>query len=385
MNVADILFVDDDRAILEIVREYLTETGYQVDVVDNGLTALERIKENPYHIVFTDIKMPDIDGLELLSAIKEYRPETEVIIVTGHGSMESAIQAMKYGSYDYLQKPFKLDVLKIIIDRILDEKKLRQEKIVLKTRVKDRHRYDTLVGISLRMQEIYDTIERMRDASPNVLIEGESGTGKELAAHVIHRTSDRREQPFVTVTCQSIFKNVTPDRYGERIRELLGSAQEGTLFLEEVCELPAEAQAELAAILREQALLPEGDRRRTVRIIAATNRSAKEAVVKGTLAKDLGPGLHQVFIQMPPLKDRKEDICLLINHFLHQFNARSPQKVLAVAPEALDYLLGYHWPGNVIQLENVIERAFALGVELVIQIDDLPAEIRTAGEIHRMS
>jgi len=385
MNVADILFVDDDRAILEIVREYLAEIGYHVDVVDNGLAALERIKEKPYHIVFTDIKMPDIDGLELLSAIKEYRPETEVIIVTGHGSMESAIQAMKYGSYDYLQKPFKLNVLKIIIDRILDEKKLKQEKIVLKTRVKDRHRYDALVGVSLRMQEIYDTIERMRDASPNVLIEGESGTGKELAAHVIHRTSDRSEKPFVTVTCQSIFKHVAPDRYGARIRELLGSAQEGALFLEEVCELPAEAQAELAAVLREQALLPEGDRRRSVRIIAATNRSLKEAVVKGTLAKELGPGLHQVFIQMPPLKDRKEDICLLINHFLHQFNARSPQKVLAVAPEAMDYLLGYHWPGNVIQLENVIERAFALGVELVIQIDDLPAEIRTAGEIHRMS
>jgi len=385
MNIADILFVDDDRAILEIVREYLAEIGYHVDVVDNGLAALERIKEKPYHIVFTDIKMPDIDGLELLSAIKEYRPETEVIIVTGHGSMESAIQAMKYGSYDYLQKPFKLNVLKIIIDRILDEKKLKQEKIVLKTRVKDRHRYDALVGVSLRMQEIYDTIERMRDASPNVLIEGESGTGKELVAHVIHRTSDRREKPFVTVTCQSIFKHVAPDRYGERIRELLGSAQEGALFLEEVCELPAEAQTELAAVLREQALLPEGDRRRSVRIIAATNRSLKEAVAKGTLAKELGPGLHQVFIQMPPLKDRKEDICLLINHFLHQFNARSPQKVLAVAPEAMDYLLGYHWPGNVIQLENVIERAFALGVELVIQIDDLPAEIRTAGEIHRMS
>ena len=385
MNIADILFVDDDRAILEIVREYLAEIGYQVDVVDNGLTALERIKDKPYHIVFTDIKMPDIDGLELLSAIKEYRPETEVIIVTGHGSMESAIQAMKYGSYDYLQKPFKLNVLKIIIDRILDEKKLKQEKIVLKTRVKDRHRYDALVGVSLRMQEIYDTIERMRQDSPNVLIEGESGTGKELAAHVIHRTSDRREKPFVTVTCQSIFKHVAPDRHGERIRELLGSAKEGALFLDEVCELPAEAQAELTAILREQALLPGGDRRRTVRIIAATNRSVKEAVAKGTLAKELGPGLHQVFIQMPPLKDRKEDICLLINHFLHQFNARSPQKVLAVAPEAMDYLLGYHWPGNVIQLENVIERAFALGVELVIQIDDLPAEIRTAGEIHRMS
>ena len=385
MNVADILFVDDDRAILEIVREYLAEIGYQVDVVDNGLTALERIKEKPYHIVFTDIKMPDIDGLELLSAIKEYRPETEVIIVTGHGSMESAIQAMKYGSYDYLQKPFKLNVLKIIIDRILDEKKLKQEKIVLKTRVKDRHRYDALVGVSLRMQEIYDTIERMRDASPNVLIEGESGTGKELTAHVIHRTSDRREKPFVTVTCQSIFKHVAPDRHGERIRELLGSAKEGTLFLDEVCELPVEAQAELTAVLREQDLLPGDDRRQTVRIIAATNRSVKEAVAKGILSKDLGPGLHQVLIQMPSLKDRKEDICLLINHFLHQFNARSPQQVLAVAPEAMDYLLGYHWPGNVIQLENVIERAFALGVGLVIQIDDLPAEIRTAGEIQRMN
>jgi DNA-binding NtrC family response regulator len=385
MNVADILFVDDDRAILEIVREYLAEIGYRVDVVDNGLTALERIKEKPYHIVFTDIQMPDIDGLELLSAIKEYRPETEVIIVTGHGSMESAIQAMKYGSYDYLQKPFKLNLLKIVIDRILDEKKLKQEKIVLKTRVKDRHRYEALVGVSLRMQEIYDTIERMRQDSPNVLIEGESGTGKQLAAHVIHRTSDRKEKPFVTVTCQSIFKHVAPERYSERIRELLGSAQEGALFLDEVCELPAEAQAELTSSLREQAVLPEGDRRRSVRIIAATNRSVKEAVAKGTLAKDLCPSLHQVFIQMPPLKDRKEDICLLINHFLHQFNARSLQKVLAVAPEAMDYLLGYHWPGNVIQLENVIERAFALGVELVIQIDDLPAEIRTAGEIHRRS
>jgi DNA-binding NtrC family response regulator len=385
MNVADILFVDDDRAILEIVREYLAESGYHVDVVDNGLTALERIKDKPYHIVFTDIKMPDIDGLELLSAIKEHRPETEVIIVTGHGSMESAIQAMKYGSYDYLQKPFKLNVLKVIIDRILDEKQLKQEKIFLKTRVKDRHRYDALVGLSLRMQEIYDTIERMRDASPNVLIEGESGTGKELAAHVIHRTSDRSKKPFVTVTCQSIFKHVAPDRYGGRIRELLGSAQEGALFLDEVCELPAEAQAELAAVLREQAMFPGGDRRPPVRIIAATNRALKEAVAKGVLAKELGPGLHQVFIRMPPLKDRKEDICLLINHFLHQFNARSPQKVFAVAPEAMDYLLGYQWPGNVIQLENVIERAFALGVELVIQIDDLPAEIRTAGEIQRMS
>jgi DNA-binding NtrC family response regulator len=386
MPNADILFVDDDRAILDIVREYLTEVGYRIDVVDNGISALERVQNHSYPIVFTDIKMPDIDGLELLSAIKEIRPETEVIIVTGHGSMESAIQAMKTGSYDYLQKPFKLDVLKIIIDRIISEKKLQQEKIVLKRRVKERSRYEALVGISLRMQEIYDTIEGMREAAnPNVLIEGESGTGKELVAQVVHRTSERRHRPILTVTCQSIFKGVAPDRRGARLREILDSIQAGTLFLDDVCELPAEAQALLPALLREQVDSSAHDPHRAVRVIAATNRSAQEAVAKGLLAKEVASAVNQVFIRMPPLKERKEDICLLINHFLHQFNARSTKKVYAVAPAAMDYLLGYSWPGNVIQLENVIERAFALGVEWEIQIDDLPAEIRTAGEISRLN
>ncbi len=385
MPNADILFVDDDRAILDIVREYLAEVGYRIDVVDNGLSALECIKNHPYPIVFTDIKMPDIDGLELLSAIKEYRPETEVVIVTGHGSMESAIQAMKTGSYDYLQKPFKLDVLKIVIDRIIGEKKLQQEKIILKRRVKDRSRYEALVGISLKMQELYDTIERMRQAAPNVLIEGESGTGKELVAQVIHRTSERCRNPILTVTCQSIFKSVAPDRRGARIREILTSIQEGTLFLDDVCELPAEAQTLLAAMLRENAMPSAETPRRAVRVIAATNRSVQEAVAKGILAKDVEAAVNHVFIRMPPLKDRKEDICLLINHFLHQFNARSPKKVYAVAPAAMDDLLGYSWPGNVIQLENVIERAFALGVEWEIQVDDLPAEIRAAGQISRLT
>jgi DNA-binding NtrC family response regulator len=383
-SAAEILFVDDDRAILELVREYLSEVGYRVEVVDNGMEALERIKAQAYAIVFTDIKMPDIDGLELLSAIKEYRPETEVIIVTGHGSMESAIKAMKYGSYDYLQKPFKLNVLKIIIDRILDAKKLKQEKVVLKTQVKERHRYEGLVGISLRMQEIYDTIDRIRLSGANVLLEGESGTGKDLTAHLIHRLGERSSKPFVSVACQSLFKGVAAEGQAERLREVLHSAEEGTLFLDDICELPGHAQAAFAEALREgRADAPPGTRP-CARVIAATNRVVKEALAKGALDKGLHAALAEVFIQMPPLKDRKEDICLLINHFLEQFNAKSGKKVLAVAPDAMDYLLSYHWPGNVIQLENVIERAFALGVELVIQIDDLPAEIKTAGEIARM-
>jgi DNA-binding NtrC family response regulator len=382
---ADILFVDDDRAILDLVREYLAEVGYRVEVVDNGLQALERIKAQPYAIVFTDIKMPDIDGLELLSAIKEHRPETEVIIVTGHGSMESAIKAMKFGSYDYLQKPFKLNVLKIIIDRILDAKKLKQEKVILKTRVQERHRYDGLVGISIKMQEIYDTIERIRSTGTNVLIEGESGTGKELAAHVIHRVSDRSRKPFAAVACKSLFKAGGIDGAGERWRDVLHGAAEGTVFLDDICDLPESAQVVLAQLLRDgSAAGPSSGPRSATRVVAATNRIVKEALAKKTLNPDLHACLAEVFIQMPPLRDRKEDICLLINHFLDQFNTKAGQKVLAVAPEAMDYLLSYSWPGNVIQLENVIERAFALGVELVIHIDDLPAEIKTAGEIARM-
>jgi DNA-binding NtrC family response regulator len=381
---AEILFVDDDRTILELVREYLSEVGYRVEVVDNGIQALEKIKSQPYAIVFTDIKMPDIDGLELLSAIKEYRPETEVIIVTGHGSMESAIKAMKHGSYDYLQKPFKLNVLKIIIDRILEEKKLKQEKIILKTRVKERHRYEGLMGISLKMQEIYDTIDRLRSDAPNVLIEGESGTGKELAAHVIQRTSERSRKPLVAMACKSLFKGVAADRQAERLHEVLQSAAEGTLFLDDICDLAPSAQATLARCCREGRAAVERGEPPGARIIAATNRIVKDALTKGALDHGLYTALAEVLIQMPPLRERKEDICLLISHFLEQFNLKSSKKVLAVAPEAMDYLLSYSWPGNVIQLENVIERAFALGVELVIQIDDLPAEIRTAGEISRM-
>lgn len=384
MKPAEILFVDDDRAILELVREYLSEVGYGVEVVDNGLRALQMIKAKPFEIVFTDIKMPDIDGLELLAAIKEYRPETEVIIVTGHGSMESAIRAMKSGSYDYLQKPFKLNVLKILIDRILEHKKLDKEKIVLKTRIKDRHRYDGLMGISLKMQEIYNTIDRMKSGRPNVLIEGESGTGKELTAHVIHRSSDSGQAPFVPVSCKSLLRGVPPEGQEERLREIMKSAEEGTLFMDDLCEVPVGGQAKLATIIRERGSAGTWALRRPARVIAATNRIVKEALSKGLLARELHACLSEVHIHMPPLRDRKEDICLLINHFLQQFNAKSAKKVLAVAPEAMDFLLSYGWPGNVIQLENVIERAFALGVELVIQIDDLPSEIRAAGEISKM-
>jgi len=181
MDNFEILFVDDDRVILSMVEEYLAVFGYRVRVVDSGLKALELIEDKDFDVVFTDFKMPDIDGLELLTLFKEYRTVSEVIIVTGHGTMESAIQAMKFGSYDYIQKPFKLDVLRIVIDKLFEEKRLKRENIVLRERVKERHKYDQLVGISLKMQEIYDQIDHMQNGSPNVLIQGESGTGTRLS------------------------------------------------------------------------------------------------------------------------------------------------------------------------------------------------------------
>jgi DNA-binding NtrC family response regulator len=376
MQDFEILFVDDDRAILELVNEYLTEIGYRIQVTDNGTKALDLVKEQHFDIVFTDFKMPDIDGLELLAAIKEHRPQTEVIIVTGHGSMESAIAAMKSGSYDYLQKPFKLDVLKIIIDRIVEEKQLKQANIVLRKRLKERHKYDLLVGISLRMQEIYETIDNMSGKSPHVIIQGESGTGKELTARVVHRIGGRSEKPFVPLVCKRITKDLPVADYRTHLGGIIQSAMGGTIYLDELADIAPEMQPVLTEVVA-----GGGD----VRIIAASNQDLASAVERGALDASLVKGLKDVSILMPPLRDRKEDLCLLIHHFLEKFNAGREKRIYSATPMALDYLLTYNWPGNLIQLENVIERAFALGVEMVIDVEHLPEEIKAAGEISKIN
>jgi DNA-binding NtrC family response regulator len=383
-----ILFVDDDSKILDMVEEYLSAFDYDVSVVSNGLKALEMVKNHNFDVVFTDFKMPDIDGLELLAVIKEYRPATEVIIVTGHGTMESAVQAMKFGSYDYIQKPFKLDVLRILIDKIYEEKRLKQENIILKTRLKERHKYDQLVGISLKMQEIYEQINDMVNKSPNVLIQGESGTGKELTAHVIHKKSDRNHTSFVTINCKGLGKGIAEEQLYAHTVDVLKSSTTGTIFFDEIAEIAPSIQTVLSRAYEENHLNPSASGSEPgsgVRLLAATNRNIDKEPHKAIFNQDFLNCIRDVTIRTPPLRDRKEDICLLINHFLYKFNERSEKKVLNVSPEALDVLLRYHWPGNVIQLENVIERAFALGVDLTIEVDHLPSEIKAFGEISKMS
>jgi DNA-binding NtrC family response regulator len=387
MNSCNILYVDDDKAILKMVERYLTREGYAVQSIDSGRKALDLLKKKHFDIVFTDFKMPEFDGIELLSAIKEYRPETEVVIVTGHGSMETAIKAMKIGSYDYLQKPFKLDLLKLIVDRIADEKRLKNERALLKTRVKERHRYDALVGISLGMQEIYESIDHMKNSSPNVLISGESGTGKELAARVIQRNSDRSRQPLIPLTCRTLLKDLSGDEVTFHLSQLLDSSDGGTLYLDEITDISPPIQGEFVRALKKTtAPASEAGNRHgyNIRVIGTTSKDLKNAIEGELLRRDFFNLINDVTISMPPLRDRKEDVCLLINHFLHSYNSKHTRNVFTVAPEALSYLLQYHWPGNVIQLENVIERAFALGVNTVIEISDLPAEIKTFGEISKM-
>ncbi|MBW1829704.1 MAG: sigma-54-dependent Fis family transcriptional regulator, partial [Deltaproteobacteria bacterium] len=361
-----ILFVDDEKEILSIVKEYLALNGYDISVVDNGVEAFELVKEYSYDIVFTDLNMPGFHGLELLSAIKEYRPETEVIIVTGYGTIESAIEALKLGSYDYLQKPIKFERLKLLIDRIVEKKSLQNENTLIKRRLKERYRYDELVGVSPKMQELYEIIDRISVNSPTVLIQGESGTGKEVVARVIHQRSDRKDNSFIPVNCGAMVEGLLESElfghvkgsFTGAIKDNVGlfkAAEGGTLFLDEIAELSPNLQVKLLRVLQERKVRPVGDITETdvhVRVIAATNINLEEAIKTGALRKDLFYRLNVVSVHMPPLRERKEDVPLFINYFLNKFNVLNKRKIVSISPEAMNSLLNYNWPGNVRQLEN---------------------------------
>ncbi len=375
-----ILFVDDDKDILMMVEQYLQMQGYDITTVNSGLKALDLVRDQDIHIIFTDYKMPEFNGLELLAAVKQYKPEIEVIIVTGYGSMESAVQAMKFGCYDYLQKPFKLDHLKLIIDRIIEEKKVEDKAALLRKRARGRYKYEGLIGISAPMQQVYELIETVVPQNPMVLIQGESGTGKELVARTIHHKSERRDMPFVPVNCGSIAEGVSEDKVVSHVTALIKKVDGGTIYLDEIAELaPALRLTLLQALESEQQ-----SKGISARVVAATGRELKEIIDSGAMKEDLFDLLNAVVIKLPPLRERREDICLLIHHFIHQACRQQQKRLISVSPEALDVIMRYHWPGNLIQLQNVIERALALGVDEVIEPDDLPAEIQTFSEISKM-
>lgn len=381
MSDTRILFVDDDHDILAMVEQYLTIKGYDVATVDNGIEAVGIVKEKQIDIVFTDYKMPEFNGLELLVAIKKYRPQTEVIIVTGYGSMESAIEAMKFGSYDYLQKPFKLDHLKLIIDRIVEEKKIKDKAQLIRKLARERHRYGEMIGICPKMREIYEVIDTVSIDNPMVLIQGESGTGKELTARTIHENSDRNGKVFVPVNCSTLGKDArTGEAIGAHLSDMLKSVDGGTLYLDEIAGFSLSAREQMMNFLSEW---DAADKARP-RLIAGTSKELEDVIASGAMKKDLLDLFNAVFIKLPPLRERKEDIPLLINYFLYEKPPTAKTRIYGITPAAMDILLKYHWPGNLIQLQNVIERAFAMGVENTIGPEDLPEEIRTFGEIEKM-
>jgi DNA-binding NtrC family response regulator len=391
MATLPILFVDDDQQILDVVKTYLTRHGYAVDTISDGRQALEKIKQKEYAAVFTDLIMPEISGLDLLKSTKNISPSTEIIIVTGYGTIESAIEALKHGSYDYLQKPINFERLKILIDRILEKKKLELENLLFKRRLKDRYNYDQLVGKSAKMQQIYDIIDRISTSSPTVLIQGESGTGKELVANVIHQNSVRRNQPFIPVNCGAIAEGLLESELFGHIKGaftgaiknstgLFKAANGGSIFLDEIAEVAPALQVKLLRALQERKIRPVGDTRETevdVRIISATNKKLEEAIANKTFREDLYYRLNVISIQMPSLREIKEDIPHLIHHFMKKFSNENARPMDKIAPDAMDLLMGYDWPGNVRQLENVIERAFALGADDTIHAHDLPPEFRS--------
>ena len=392
---SEILFVDDEKDLLFTVEEYLSQMGYNITVVDSGLKALELTKKRRIDILITDLKMPEVNGLDLLKAVKEHQPETEVIILTGYGSIETAVEALKLGSYDYLQKPIKLDRLKALIDRILEKRSLKEENLFLRSRLRERYRYDELIGTSPKMQRIYEIIDRISLKSPTVLISGESGTGKGVVAKVIQQNSDRKDKPFISVNCGAIVEGLLESELFGHVRGaftgavrdkngLFRVAEGGTIFLDEIAEMAPHLQVKLLRVLQEKEIRPIGQTREfkvNTRIIAATNRDPEEIVRSGVLRKDLYYRLNVVSINIPPLRERKKDIPFLINHFMEKFRGGEKRFGKKISPEAMEILLENDWPGNVRELENVIQRAFALGVGETIEVVDLPpAIIKAANE-----
>lgn len=390
MENLEILFVDDDQKILEVVKSYLSRQGFKVTTLHDGLKALEAIKKKSFDILFSDLMMPEIDGLALLKATKQVSPETEVIIVTGFASVESAIEALKLGGYDYLQKPINFERLKILIDRIAEKKQLQKENILIKQRLKDRFSYDKIVGKSPKMQELYNIIDRISLGSPTVLIQGESGTGKELVANVIHQNSDRKDKPFIPINCGAISEGLLESElfghvkgaFTGAVRNSIGlfkAADGGTIFLDEIAEVSPVVQVKLLRVLQEKRIRPVGEFKESevdVRVIAATNQNLEELIKKSAFREDLFYRLNVIYIKMPPLREIMEDLPTLINHFIKKFSRQIGGRELRVSPKALNILSDYSWPGNVRQLENVIERAYALSSGRIIEPTDLPPEIR---------
>jgi len=393
-NFLNLLVVDDERAIREVCREVAQSLGFNTSVADSAEHAYRLLDSQNIDVLLLDLKLPGANGLEALHQIKQRRPDAAIVVVTGYGTVQSAVHAMKNGAYDYVTKPFSMEELKMLLQRVAGHLKLKTENRVLREKIKSKHGFGNMIGRAPEMEKLYRIIAKAAYSNHPVLILGESGTGKEIVARSIHFSGPFREKPFIPVDCGSLvptlieselfgyvkgaFTGATQSKEG-----LLAIAEGGTVFLDEVGELPVDLQAKLLRAIQEKEIRQVGSTKRTninVRILAATNRDLEQAVAQGTFRRDLYFRLNVLSLRIPPLRERRQDIPLLVAHFLERI-ARSGGQERTLSDDALKTMLGYDWPGNVRELENCLERACALTSGPTIHICDLPPALHSTSSV----
>ena len=390
-DLLNLLIVDDERAVRDGCREVAQGLGFNTAVAEDAAHAYRILDSRSIDVVLLDLKLPGAGGLEVLQQVRRRRPEAEVIVITGFATVQSAVQAMKNGAYDYVTKPFNVEELRALLQRIARHIKLAGESRLLREKVKSHQGFGNLIGRSPEMEKIYRMIAKAASSTHPVLILGESGTGKELVARSIHFSGPNRDRPFIPVDCGSLVPTlIESELFGyvrgaftgaARSKEgLLAIANGGTVFLDEVAELPVDLQAKLLRAIQEKEIRPVGSTRRVpihVRVLAATNRELDALVEQGTFRKDLYFRLNVLALRIPPLRERRQDIPLLVGHFLERLSrANGVERTLS--DDALKLLMNYDWPGNVRELENCLERASAMSSGPLIHMADLPTSLQNS-------
>ncbi len=393
-----ILIVDDEESLLEVLRAAITKEGYEVEATTNPEEAVKIIRGDHIDAVITDLKMAPIDGIQVLKEAKKTDKDIVVIMVTAFGSVETAVEAMKKGAYDYVVKPFKMDEIRVTLKRAMGHRNLVRENISLKRKLAGMYRFENIVGTSEVMQKLFRKMEKVADTDSTILIYGESGTGKELVAKALHYNSPRSEKPFVTVSCGALPESLLESELfghvkgaftgADRSRDgLFKAADGGTIFLDEIGTMGPAIQASLLRVLQEREIKPVGASKSIkvdVRVIAASNERIEDRVKEKTFREDLYYRLSVIPLEIPPLRERREDIPLVAEHFLRMALAKRSSKIeVKISPEVLDIFMAYNWPGNVRELESVIEQVIALSDGGLIVSDQLPEKLLEAKDESR--
>lgn len=386
----NILVVDDEESIREFLQIMLKRDGWTVDVKKDAETALEAVSKTSFDAIITDVALPKMSGIDFLTKIRQTHPHLPVVVITAFGSTEAAVEAMKLGATDYLTKPFQVDELKLCLAEALKKSALESENSALQTELKKKFSFDSMIGASKKMRDVFELLKRISPTKANVLILGESGTGKELVAHAIHRNSSEKPGPFVAVNCTAIPESLfESEMFGHKKGSFTGAftdkeglfeaAQGGTLFLDEVGEIPLTFQTKLLRAIQEKKVRPVGgteDLPVDLRIISATNKSLEELMKNGTFREDLYYRLNVISVSLPPLRERREDVPALAEHFARKAGLSTGKPIKGISKEAMALLEKYNFPGNVRELENILERAAALESRGLIFPESLPEKVQ---------